>query len=92
MHWTLEIKFLVPLSPTKALHVQWGMSTFVGVSGAASMHVMKYMNMCSIEPLILWFACLDLNSKPVRLEKIVLVLVRDEVKSEAAVYTAEISE
>lgn len=93
MHWTsLETKFPVPLSPTKALLVQWGMSSFVDVSGTASMCAMKYINMYSIEPPILWFACLDLNLKAVRLEKIVLVLVRDEVKNEATVYTEEISE
>lgn len=38
---------------------------------AASIHTMKYINLCRIETISLWFACLVLNLKPVSLENIV---------------------
>lgn len=72
IRWTsLLIKLLLPLYPAKTGTCAWHMSSLVDVSGAAFMYTMKYVNLHRTEPLILWFACLDLNLKPVKLKNIV---------------------
>lgn len=72
MCWTsLEIKLLVPIYPTKSCTHAWHMGSLVDVSEAASMHTMKYINLCRIETISLWITRLVLNLKPVSLENTV---------------------